>query len=135
MSRRYLQIVSAVLGTIPVVTGIIGMTGARDPFYASAILQPSPVLDSNLRFFSGVWFGLGVAMYWLIPTIEKQTVLFRALWVMVFIGGIGRLISMLVLAVAPAPLVGFTALELLGAPAMIWWQTQVAVRSGSSASY
>jgi Domain of unknown function (DUF4345) len=55
-------------------------------------------------------------MYWLIPTIEKQTVLFRALWVMVFIGGIGRLISMLPLAAAPAPLMGFTALELLGAP-------------------
>jgi hypothetical protein len=91
------------------------------------------VLDSNLRFFSGVWIGLGVAMYWLIPTIEKQTVLFRALWVMVFIGGIGRLISMLALVVAPAPLIGFTALELLGAPTMIWWQTQVAGRSGSSA--
>jgi hypothetical protein len=135
MSRQYLQIVSAVLGTIPVVTGIIGMTGVRDPFYASAILQPSPVLDSNLRFFRGVWFGLGVAMYWLIPTIEKQTVLFRALWVMVFIGGIGRLISMLALAVAPAPLIGFTALELLGAPTMIWWQTQVAGHSGSSALY
>jgi hypothetical protein len=42
MSRRYLQIVSAVLGMIPVVTGIIGMTGVRDPFYASAILQPMP---------------------------------------------------------------------------------------------
>jgi Domain of unknown function (DUF4345) len=113
MSRRYLQIVSAVLGTIPVVTGIIGMPGVRDPFYASAILQPSPVLDSNLRFFSGVWLGLGM--------------------VMVFIGGIGRLISMLALGVPPAPLIGLTALELLGAPAMIWWQTQVAARSGSSA--
>jgi Domain of unknown function (DUF4345) len=133
MSRRYLQIVSAVLGTIPVVTGIIGMPGVRDPFYASAILQPSPVLDSNLRFFSGVWLGLGMAMYWLIPMIDKQTVLFQALWVMVFIGGIGRLISMLALGVPPAPLIGFTALELLGAPAMIWWQTQVAARSRSSA--
>lgn len=132
MSRRYLQLISVVFGTIPVVTGIIGMAGVRDPIYASAILRPSPVLDSNLRFFSGVWLGLGVAMYWLIPTIEKQTALFRALWIMVFIGGIGRLVSALTGAVPPAPFIGFTMLELLGAPAMIWWQTQVERRSSSS---
>jgi hypothetical protein len=83
------------------------------------------LLDSNLRFFSGVWLGLGVAMYWIIPTIEKQTLLFRALWGMIFIGGIGRLISMLMVGLPPAPFIGFTALEIVGAPLLVLWQSRV----------
>jgi hypothetical protein len=73
MRKSRLQLASALLGAIPIMTGIIGMFGISDPLYASAGLPPSPLLDSNLRFFSGVWLGLGVAMYWIIPTIEKQT--------------------------------------------------------------
>jgi hypothetical protein len=64
------------------------MTGISDPIYASASLPANPLLDSNLRVFGGVWFGLGLALYWLIPKIEKQTVLFRAIWGMIFLGGI-----------------------------------------------
>ncbi|HET9375460.1 MAG TPA: DUF4345 domain-containing protein [Chthoniobacterales bacterium] len=59
-------------------------------------------------FFSGVWLCLGRAMYWLIPTIEKQTVLFRVIWGVIFLGGVGRLMSMIFLALPPAPFVGFT---------------------------
>jgi hypothetical protein len=35
--------------------------GISDPIYASATLPANPLLDSNLRFFGGVWFGLGLA--------------------------------------------------------------------------
>jgi len=65
-------------------------------------LPSSVLLDSNLRFFSGIWFGLGIAIYCLIPAIEKQTVLFRTLWGMIFAGGIGRLLSMLTLTLRRA---------------------------------
>ena len=126
MYRRSLQIVTAVLAAIPVVTGLVGMLGISDPLYASAGLPPSVLLDSNLRFFSGMWVGVGVAMYSLVPNIEKQTILFRALWSMVFLGGIGRLISMFMLAPPPAPFIGFTAHEIIGAPLMMLWQAQVA---------
>jgi predicted membrane channel-forming protein YqfA (hemolysin III family) len=126
MYRRSLQIVTAVLAAIPVVTGLVGMLGISDPLYASAGLPPSALLDSNLRFFSGMWLGVGVAMYSLVPNIEKQTILFRALWSMVFLGGIGRLISMFMLAPPPAPFIGFTALEIIGAPLMMLWQARVA---------
>jgi Domain of unknown function (DUF4345) len=84
------------------------------------------VLDSNIRFYAGVWFGLGLTLYWLIPTIERQTVLFRALWAMIFIGGIGRLVSMAMLGWPPARTVAFAALEIIGAPLFVWWQSRVA---------
>jgi hypothetical protein len=125
MSKLGLQIVTGVLGVIPVATGVLGLLGVEDPLYAAAGVPPIVMLDSNLRFFSGVWLGFGLALYWLIPTIERQTVLFRVLWAMIFIGGIGRLLSMATLAWPPVPFVAFTALEIVGAPLFIWWQSRL----------
>jgi Domain of unknown function (DUF4345) len=93
MSRRILQVVTAILGLIPIITGIVAMTGIDDPLNVSLGMPRSPVLDSNLRFFAGVWLGLGIALLWPIPTIERRAVLYRALWGAVFLGGVGRLLS------------------------------------------
>ena len=101
MSKLALQIVMGLLGIIPVATGLLGLLGVEDPVYVAVGVPPIVLLDTNLRYFSGVWVGLGLALYWLIPTIERQTVLFRAIWAMIFIGGIGRLLSMLLLAWPP----------------------------------
>jgi hypothetical protein len=126
MNKFNLQIVMGLLGIIPVATGLLGMMGVHDPVYVAAGVPPIVLLDTNLRFFSGVWVGLGLALWWLIPTIERQTVLFRLLWGMIFIGGIGRLLSMIMLEWSPVPFVGFTAIEIVGAPLFIWWQSHVA---------
>jgi hypothetical protein len=125
MSKRALQIVTGLLGVVPVVTGLLGLLGVKDPFYVAVGVPPIVVLDTNLRFYSDLWLGLGLAFFWLIPTIERQTVLFRVLWGMIFIGGIGRLLSTMLLAWPPAPFVAFTALEIVGAPLFIWWQFRV----------
>jgi Domain of unknown function (DUF4345) len=126
MSKRGLQIAMALLAAIPVLTGIIAMFGLSDPLYASAGIPSNAMLDSNLRFFGGIWLGLGLSLYLLIPNIEKQTLLFRVLWGMIFLGGIGRLASMLFLALPPLPFIGFTVLEIVGAPFFIWWQARLA---------
>jgi len=115
MGKRGLQVAMALLADIPVLTGIVTMFGLFDPIYASVGIPANAVLDSNLRFFGGVWLGLGIALYWLVPNIEKQTILFRVLWGMIFLGGIGRLLSMAFLALPPLPFVGFTVLEVVGA--------------------
>ena len=125
MNKRGLQIAMALVGTIPVFTGIIGMFGLSDPLYASAGIPENAMLDSNLRFFAGVWLGVGLSLYLLIPSIEEHTLLFRVLWGMIFLGGIGRLASMFFLALPPLPFIGFTALEIIGAPLFIWWQARL----------
>ena len=127
--KRALQIITALLGLVPIVTGLIGMSGISDPIYAAAGLPPLSLLDSNLRFFAGVWLGLGLAILWLVPRIDTQTTLFRAIWIMIFCGGVGRLISLLLIGVPPAPFVGFIGLEIIGAPLFIWWQSRVAGRT------
>ena len=128
MDKRGLQVASAILAAIPVVTGIIGLLGTSDPLYELKG-QPDVLLDSNLRFFGGLWLGLGIAMYWLVPRIDTQTVLFRALWGIIFLGGIGRLISMLAVAAPPVPFIGFTVLEIVGAPLLVLWQARLAQRA------
>lgn len=133
MNKRPLQIAMSVLGAIPVLTGIVTLFGVDDPIYAGAGIPPNALLDSNLRFFGGLWLGLGLALYALIPHIDTQTTLFRALWGMVFLGGVGRLLSMLFVALPPIPFVAFTLLEIIGAPLFVLWQARVANDAGSRA--
>ncbi|MEJ6007088.1 DUF4345 domain-containing protein [Paucibacter sp. AS339] len=125
-SLRTLQVCTALLGVVPLLTGLVGLAGLSDPIYADAHLPAHALLDGNLRFLSGVWLGLGAAVLWLVPRIASQTALFRILWGMIFLGGLGRLLSMLFAGWPPLPFVGFTLLELLGAPLFIVWQTRVA---------
>jgi hypothetical protein len=126
MSKKSLQITMAVLAAIPVLTGVITMFGLSDPIYANAGIPAHALLDSNLRFFGGIWLVLGLALYWLIPRIDTQTVLFRVLWGMIFVGGVGRLLSMLFVGMPPWPFIGFTVLEIVGAPLFMAWQAKVA---------
>jgi hypothetical protein len=132
MSRTALQVVTGVLGIVPVATGLIGLSGLNDPLYAP-VSTPHPILlDTNLRFFSGLWLGLGLALLWLIPSIERQTTLFRVIWGAIFVGGIGRVLSIVAAGTPPAPFVFFTLLEIIGAPLFIYWQHRV-VQNGVAA--
>jgi hypothetical protein len=128
MSKRVLQIVTAILALVPIATGVIGMLGLSDPIYAAMGLPRNALLDSNLRFFAGFWLGLGLAMMWLVPRIETQAVLFRAIWIAIFIGGIGRLLSLFAIGPPPIPFIGFTVLEIVGAPIFVAWQASIANR-------
>ena len=126
MNKRPLQIVSAVMGAVPVITGIVQLMGIHDPLYAHLHLPEDATLDSNMRFLAGVWLGLGLASWWLVPRIAHETVLFRFLWLMIWLGGIGRLVSMASVGLPITPFIGFTALEVLGAPLFVYWQHRVA---------
>ncbi len=127
MSLRQLQITTALLGAVPVLTGLISMMGLSDPLYAALNLPQDATLDSNMRFFGGVWLGLGLSVWWLVPRIATETALFRAVWLMIFLGGIGRLVSLLAVGLPLLPFVGFTALEIVGAPLFVWWQRKFAI--------
>lgn len=57
MSRLLLQICTGLLALIPIATGIVSMLGVKDPLY---------------RFFGGIWLGVGLAMLWLVPSINGR---------------------------------------------------------------
>ncbi len=131
MSKRKLQMATAILAAVPTITGLLGMTGLGDPLYAALHLPRDATLDSNLRFYAGVWLGVGVAAFSLLPRIEHETTLFRALWLMIFLGGLGRLASLFLVGVPFPPFIGFTVLEVVGAPLFVWWQHRVALAAAA----
>ncbi|MEL6787452.1 MAG: DUF4345 domain-containing protein, partial [Cyanobacteria bacterium J06607_15] len=62
--------------------------------------------------------------WWAIPNIEKHTAILRIICGAIFMGGIGRLLSMVQVG-APSPLaIGFTVLELL-LPLLCVWQAKL----------
>ncbi len=117
----------AVLASVPITTGLLGLLGIHNPIYATVDLPANALLDTNLRFMSGLWLGLGLAVLWLLPQIERQTVLFRAAWGMIFLGGLGRLLSIAFVGLPPWPFLFFAAIEVLGAPVLLLWQNRIAI--------
>jgi Domain of unknown function (DUF4345) len=125
MNKRNLQIITFILAIVPTITGLIGLTGISDPIYGELSKSNNILLDSNLRFFSGVWLGLGIALFSIIKTIDKQTQVFRIIWGCIFLGGFGRLLSIMFLHIPPLSFTGFTILEIVGAPFFIYWQNKI----------
>jgi hypothetical protein len=125
MNKRSLQYTISLLGLIPVITAIIGLMGVNDPLYKAFGIPENVLLDSNLRFFNGLWLGLGLTLLWLVPRIDTETAVYRILWGMIFLGGIGRLLSMLFIGMPPIPFIAFTALEIIGAPIFVFWQNRI----------
>ncbi|NIP92511.1 MAG: DUF4345 domain-containing protein, partial [Akkermansiaceae bacterium] len=76
----------------------------------------------------------GLILLWILPTIERRTELFQAVWLCAFMGGVGRALSMVMVGSPPAPLVVFTVLEVAGAPVFVFWQKRVAAAPEAGAS-
>lgn len=127
-SRLALQIIHGSIAFLTLMLGSMQLfTGTGSPIYSELNLIPEPVLDSNLRFFGGMAIGLGLAGIWILPHIEKQTLVFRIFWLCALIGGIGRLISLVLLGPPSILIVSFTILEVLISPALIYWQYRISL--------
>ncbi len=126
---RSLRILTRVLALIAFITGVATLAGLHDPLYASAHLGGPAVLDSNLRFFGGIWFTLGVWLLWIASDLETHAAFFRFAWLAIFIGGVGRLISMAVVGLPPWPFVAVTMVEIVGAPVFLYWHATLLRRT------
>jgi hypothetical protein len=131
MYKRILQVILAVISLILIITGALGIiAGVTDnvgDFYGVSVsnsIEGHIILDSNLRFFGGLSIGLGLIMFWIIPSIERHKLVFRLIAGMIFLGGLGRVISMLSFGI-PSPLfIIFALLELLF-PLLIFLQNRI----------
>jgi hypothetical protein len=103
------------------------IAGVADEFYAVSIsneIQGNIILDSNLRFYYGLTLGLGLIIFWIIPSIEKRKTIFRLISLMIFLGAIGRVISLMTAGIPSIPFIIFTLLELFF-PLLIFWQNKI----------
>jgi uncharacterized protein YjeT (DUF2065 family) len=126
MSKRLLQFINALIAIMTIVLASMSLLfGVNSPVYNEAINTEIPALDSNLRFFGGLGLGIGLVLLWITPRIEKRTIIFRALWICAFLGGIGRIVSMFTIGFPPKPMIIFTFIEVPLVPILIYWQWRV----------
>lgn len=120
--RRLLQCVFAAASLVPLIAGGAGMI--LGPWMIAEGTVPRG-LDSHFRYLSGLLFAIGLGYVSSIPRIEHQGQRVWLLTALVFVGGIGRLISLISLGAAPATSYAALTMELLVAPACALWQRRV----------
>ena len=120
--RRYLQRTVAVLALVPVSAGLFGV------LFGPAMTgdQVSVSADSHFRYLSGLLLGIGLLFWSTTPAIEEKTGRFRLLTLLVVIGGLARLIGLLLTGIPSLYMLASLALELVVTPMLALWQTRVA---------
>ena len=126
-----LQQVVAAAALVPILTGLFGVMYGLDlvaPELSGR--QPGVSADSHFRYLSGLLLGIGLCFWATIPAIEAKSTLFRFLTLMVFIGGLGRLIGLYRTGVPSIAMLGGLGMELVVTPVLCLWQARVARRHG-----
>lgn len=123
--KRLLQVAVAIACLVPLLTGGGGVI--EGPAMIRGVEPPVAVdLDSHFRYLSGLLLGLGLGFLACIPAIERRKTPFRALGLIVVVGGLGRLVSLLAIG-APSDGHRFgLAMELAVVPLLVLWQGRVA---------
>jgi hypothetical protein len=129
VERRLLQIAVAVCSLVPILAGGAGVLLGPGLVHGAA----GPELDSHFRYLSGLLLGIGLFYASGVPGIERRRGRFLLLGGIVFVGGLGRLWSLLSLGLsvgAPsAIMLGALAMELVVTPLLTLWQLRVARRA------
>jgi hypothetical protein len=120
--RRYLQRTVSLLALVPAAAGLFGVIFG--PALTGDTVSVSA--DSHFRFLSALLLAIGVVFLSTVPGIEEKTGRFRLLTLLVFIGGLGRLLGLLLTGVPSLYMLSGLALELVITPILALWQTRVA---------
>ncbi len=125
MERRLLQAAVALGCVVPLLAGAVGTI--QGPAFLSGVGLGVPAdLDSHFRYLSGLLFAIGIAFATCIPGIERKTARFRLLALLVFVGGLGRLLGLAMSGMPGTGLVFGLAMELVAVPLLVLWQVRVA---------
>ena len=124
MERKLLQLTVAVAGLVPVIAGGDGMLRGAAAFD----LTGDAFADGHVRYLSGLLLGIGLAFWASIPHIERHRARFLLLTAIVFLGGCGRLFSVVLTGEANGVTLFALAMELLVTPAICLWQRRLAKR-------
>ncbi|MER7112391.1 DUF4345 domain-containing protein [Streptomyces sp. NPDC000229] len=122
-ARRGFQSVLVLLAVFVLVTGLLEI------IVGPSLLPGSPnvstTVDSNYRFFAGIWCSLGVILMIAARHPDRHAPALRAVFGAVFLGGVARGISYLDVGAPHAMHTAFIGVELLLPPLMLLWYTRV----------
>jgi hypothetical protein len=120
--RRYLQWTVFVLALVPVSAGLFGV------LFGPALTgdRMSVSAESHFRYLSGLLLGIGLLFWSTIPGIEEKTGRFRLLTVIVVLGGLARLLGLVLTGIPSLYMLFGLVMELVVTPILALWQTRVA---------
>lgn len=121
--RRLLQILVAVAGLVPVLSGLWGVVLGLDTFGAHARLSLTG--DSHVRYLSGLILAIGLAFWSTVPRIETEGARFRLLTSLVLIGGCARLVGLLHFGTPTRGVIGALVMELMVTPSLALWRERL----------
>jgi len=120
--RQALHIAVAIAALVPISAGGAGV------FFGPAMVDVADAphaADSHFRYLSGLLLGIGLAFVTTIPRIETHTARFRVLAAIVMVGGLGRLLSLVLHGYAGTPMLFALVMELAITPGLALWQARV----------
>ena len=119
-----LQIIVAIAACVPVLGGLSGILADKAD-------TSSFILSSNhFNYLSGLLLAIGLLFWGFIPTIEKRSTEIRLLTIIVFTGGLARLISTVSHSEMSMTILFALVMELIITPAICVWQYSISRRSG-----
>ena len=123
-SQRVVQVCLFIVAAIGMLGGAVQMILGQP--------ETTPRLDNVHRFLAGIYFATGVISFWTAMTIRQQSTLVYLIALGVFLGGVGRLVSISIVGM-PQPTwvwLGYLIPELL-VPVVITFAQLTASRGRS----
>jgi len=130
MGRLILIAVIAVLGTVPVLSGLLGMVGGPGAAPGGEAVNAS--VDSEYRFTNAFWLAAGLLIWWSLRRPQERAAVTRVILAIASLGAIPRLISVAVTGWPHPVFIGALVLELFIVPLVIWWHVRTFPRPSES---
>lgn len=121
--KRLLQAIVVLACVVPVAAGGAGII--YGPAMIGIIAAAAPA-DAHFRYLSGLLLGIGLGFLSTVPRIEARSARFRLLAAIVVIGGLGRLLSLVLMGMPDGSTLFALAMELVATPTLALWQWRVA---------
>jgi hypothetical protein len=122
--RKLLQQAVGLAAILPIAAGLYGV------LFGQALTDETVSVsgDSHFRYLSGLLLAIGLCFWSTVPGIEEKTGRFRLLTVLVVLGGLGRLLGLMLTGIPSFFMLGGLFMELVVTPVLCLWQTRVANR-------
>jgi len=122
--KKLLQQAVGLVAILPVGTGLYGVLFG--PALTGEIVSVSG--DSHFRYLSGLLLAIGLCIWSTVPGIEVKTGRFRLLALLVVLGGLSRLLGLMITGIPSFFMLGGLFIELIVTPVLCLWQIRVANR-------
>jgi hypothetical protein len=123
LSSRNLRRTLYVVSVVPIVAGAATVLLGADSIPDSG--DPSPSLESELRFYSVWWIGAGLFLAWLAPRVERRTTELRVFCALLFLSGLSRIFAAVATDWPSTGQIVLMGFELVLPVVFVAWQARV----------